>query len=143
MNTDQNYIDILQALNKQYDNAPTEQTAQKIIDFVENELNISYDAIMELKEKSEMKIGASILWGMLMLTLVAAFFTKNAGVLFATFFASSITTFYILKFVEKENNKTWKFRHYVVLKKMRNEQKTQDEIAVLEDKYLNNNREIQ
>lgn len=136
MKKDKNTIlGILQELNKQYDNEPTDQTAQKIIDFVENELEASYELIVEAKEKRENKLGASILSGILMVALVGSF-AKTAEVLFITFFVSSIVAFYTLKFVEKENNKTWVYRYYVVLKEKQLEKAKEDKIKNLESKYL-------
>ena len=131
--------DILQGLNKQYDNEPSEETAQKILDFVENELNTTYGEILRVKYQNENKIGASVLSGILMVALVAFFAKSREMILFVTFFASVIVTFFILAYVEQKNEKVWRFRHYVVLKKLRDKQKKQDEIKALEAKYLNNN----
>lgn len=135
-NTVQSRFDILQELNKQYDNEPTEQTAQKIIDFVENELKTSYALIVEPRTRSSFKSTISLFSGAV-ISVITSNYVGSAWVNFVVFFISIFATFNILKFVEKQTDKTWKFRHYVVLKEKHYKEAKKAEIESLKDKYLN------
>jgi len=133
------HIRILQKLNEFYENNPTKEAAQNIIDYVDDEIpSQSLDPHDTQHNFVKHLLFGAILGGILNYFAMKYFGLENnkmVGVLAWIVLSALIT--YGIRRIEKQSVESSIFRHYLKLKKMQYAQKKQDEIAALEDKYLN------
>lgn len=133
------HVRILQKLNELYEKNPTKETAQSIIDYVDNEIpSQSLNPYVE-----ERNFVRHLLFGAMFGAILNYFVMKYFGLedskmigLSAWIALTALITYGMVR-LENQSVESSIFRHYLKLKKMQYEQKKQDEIKALEDKYIN------
>lgn len=133
------HVRILQKLNELYEKTPTKETAQSIIDYVDNE--IPSQSLNPYDKQSN--FARHLLFGAIFGAVLNYFVMKYFGledskmIGLSAWIALTALITYGMDRLEKQSVESSIFRHYLKLKKMQYEQKKQDEIMALEDKYLN------
>lgn len=124
------HVKILQKLNELYENNPTEEAAQIILDFVDNELP---KGVYTYDNDSDFNF---ILVFSLITTVISTYWVENIINLIPIFAISVILAAVIKIILDTRADKTSIFRYYFELNTMRESQKKQDAIAALETKYF-------
>jgi len=133
------HIRILQKLNESYEDNPTKEAAQGIIDYVDNEIpSQSLDPHDTQSNFAKHLLFGAFLGGILNYFAMKYFgLEDNKMVGVPAWIVLSALITYGIRRVKKQSVESSIFRHYLKLKKMQYTQRKQDEIAALEDKYLN------
>lgn len=138
------YIDILQKLNKQYEEDGSLESGNKILDFVDNEIpnmavEMTFDKIQDFappKNIYSAHIFKGFLFGIIAMFISVILISDNRTFGLSVLGVSWILGFYISRNLhEKLINKSV-FRHYWKLKELRDQQKLQNKEKQLKSKYL-------
>ena len=138
------YIDILQKLNKQYEEDGSLESVNKILDFVENEIpNMTVEMTLDWindfappKDIYSAHIFKGLIFGITIMFISVILISDNKAFGLSVLGISWVLGFYISRNIhEKLINKSV-FRHYWKLKEMRDQQKLKAEKEQLTAKYL-------
>lgn len=139
------HIRILQKLNESYEDSPTKEAAQKIIDYIDNEIpSQSLDPYDTQDNFAKHLLFGAIIGAILNYFTMKLFELEDSRIIaLSAWIVFSALVTYGIRRVEKQSVESSIIRHYLKLKKMQHAQRKQDEIAALEDKYLNASASMQ